>query len=112
MEISGFTPKNYTDQSSSQSFSIEEQIRKLEDQKRKIQQDLAKKSNNPDPKAAIGDNIANSSVNQKILEKIEAKIKNLEARKSSSSDNINTNDNKITQSNSSQHSGHLIDIMA
>lgn len=63
-----------------QSTSIEQKIKKLEDRKRKIEEDLATPSNNPDPKAAQGDNAANSAVNRRILQQIEQQIQTLEQR--------------------------------
>lgn len=82
MQISGVFPLHQNEKSS-QSIPIEQKIKKLEGLKKKIEQDLAKRSVNPDPKAAQGDNNANSAVNKRILKQIETQIDVLENRKTS-----------------------------
>lgn len=113
MQISGsYSPVN-NDKSSPQSASIEQKIKLLEEQKRKIEQDLAKKSTNPDPKAAQGDNNANSAVNRKILEKIETQISTLENRKDivkQSDSPSETSNNDITKL--LQYPSKYVDIFA
>lgn len=112
MQISCSNHFNYADKTDTKCVSIEDQIRKLEELKRKIEQDLQKKSTNPDPLAAIGDNNANSIVNQRILEKIETKLKSLETRKESISNSENDSAIKNKKINSPLYEGNHIDILA
>ncbi len=76
----------------SQSVPIEQKIKKLEELKRKIEQDLTKRSVNPDPKAAQGDNNANSAVNRRILKQIETQIDVLENRRTSANQSTKSPD--------------------
>jgi restriction endonuclease S subunit len=113
MQISGSYSPVGNDKSSPQSASIEQKIKQFEEQKRKIEQDLAKRSTNPDPKAAQGDNNANSAVNKKILEKIEAQISVLENRKeivNQNNSSSETNNNDVTKL--PQYPSKYIDIFA
>lgn len=112
MQINGFHFSGYENKTNPQSYSLEQKIERLEEQKRKIQQDLNKKSNNPDPKAAIGDNLANSAVNRKILEKIESQINILESRKNSSAHNDNISEINNKAKNQPDNPGKNIDILA
>jgi chaperonin cofactor prefoldin len=97
-----------------QSDSIEQKIEKLEDRKRKIQEDLATRSNNPDPKAAQGDNAANSAVNRKILEQLELQIQTLEQRRDGIQKNMsehNPVNNSISAKNN-KLTGNHVDVFA
>ncbi|HEX2955649.1 MAG TPA: hypothetical protein VHO70_02385 [Chitinispirillaceae bacterium] len=99
----------------SQSVSIEQKIEKLENIKRKIQEDLTKRSTNPDPKAAQGDNAANSSVNRKILQQLEQQIQTLEQRRDCSK-NVGSSDNNLkgnaTSGIRSDYTGNNVDLLA
>jgi hypothetical protein len=65
--------------------SIDQRIEKLKERQREIKEDLAKRSTNPDPKAAQGENNANAAVNQRILQQLENQIRMLEQQRDNSS---------------------------
>jgi hypothetical protein len=98
-----------------QSVSIEQRIEKLTNRKRKIEEDLAKRSTNPDPKAAQGDNIANSAVNRKILQQLEQQIQTL-AQQRNYLKNESAPGNKLTTNaisrNKNNSTGNNIDLFA
>lgn len=92
-------------------FSIEDQLKKLEEQKRKIEKDLQHHSTNPDPLAARGDDDANREVNKKILQQIEQRIRVLEDRRTQHEQNIKQSQESSGRQRSNPMN-HLIDIYA
>lgn len=60
--------------------SVDEQIRKLEQRKEKLEEDLHKSSGNPDARAAQGENAANRNFNSAEIQKLEAQLANLRSR--------------------------------
>jgi DNA repair exonuclease SbcCD ATPase subunit len=102
--------------SDSQSVSIDQKIEKLEKLKQKIEQDLQKRSTNPDPEAARGDDAANSAVNQRILQQLEKQIQTLEQQRGGSdkenSMNSTDSNNSPSKIQDLQGRGYTIDMMA
>ncbi len=82
MNVTNNASKPIAPQSKGQSSSIDAEIKELQRQKQKLQNDMQKKSTNPDPKAAKAENDANRDANQKLIQDLDRKIKELQVQKS------------------------------